>query len=381
MANIAVELLGLQFRNPVIPAAGPNVGTGLQCARAAEGGAGGILCKTVSVRAAQVPRPDMYKVDRLGMVNTELWTELSLEQWLEKEYDLAIEAARRHRIPVLASAGYTPEDLREIGPKLEAKGLDAIEFTIHYLDPARIVETAKALRESVSIPIIAKFSPHSGDIGEWAASIEPYVDGFACINSVGPTLVIDIEQCAPVLGSEFGYGWLSGPPIKPIALRCVFEVAKRVKKPVIGIGGITTGKDVIEFFMAGASLVEICTVVMYKGQSVHAKIAQEVNDWLDAHGIKDIMETQGLYLKKYGKGQRVVTEFEEAPMVNAEKCIGCTLCEPVCFYDAVSAPRKQVAAIFHDPCFQCGLCISVCPVDALSFRPRDQVTLLKQVRG
>lgn len=376
MANIAVELFGLTFKNPIIPGAGPNVGTGEQCRRAAEGGAGGILCKTVSRKAAEVPRPDMYKFDRLGMLNTELWTELPLEQWLDVEYDIALEAGRKHGIPVLASMGYTPEDLRHIGPLVEKKGIQGIEFTIHYLDPKRIVETARALRESVSIPIIAKFSPHSGDIGEWAEAIEPYVDGFACINSVGPTLMIDIEKAEPVMGSQFGYGWLSGPPIKPIALRCVFEVARRVSKPVIGIGGIATGKDVIEFFMAGASLVEICTVVMYKGQKIHEKIANEVSQWLDKHGHGDIREIQGLYVKKYGLGQRVITEFEESPVVDAKKCIGCTLCEPVCFYDAIKAPPKVTAQVFHEPCFQCGLCVSVCPVDALSFTPRDQVTLL-----
>lgn len=377
MANISVDLFGLKFKTPIIPGAGPNVGSGEQCRRAAQGGAGGILCKTVSSKAALVPRPHMYKYDRLGMLNTELWSELPLDQWLDVEYDMALEAGREYNIPVLASIGYTPEELSYVGPLVEKKGVQALEFTIHYLDPKRLVETAKALRESVSIPIIAKFSPHSGDIGELAKAIEPYVDAYTCINSIGPTLLIDIEHGEPVMGSEFGYGWLSGPPIKPIALRCVFEVARRVKKPVIGVGGISTGKDVIEFFMAGASLVEICTVVIYKGQKVFEKIAKEVDLWLDSHGYSDISEIQGLYVKKYGKGQRVVLDFEEAPKVNSEKCSGCTLCEPVCFYDAIKAPLKTTAEVFSGLCFQCGLCISVCPKDAIYFTPRDEVTRIK----
>lgn len=376
MAKIEVDLLGMRFRNPIIPAAGPNVGTGEQLRRAAEGGAGGLLAKTVSVVAAQVPRPDMYKYGATGMLNHELWTELSLEQWLDHEYDVGIAAARRHNIPFIASMGYTPDELREIGPKVEAKGVDAIEFTIHYLDPGKVVETARALKESVSVPIIAKLSPHAGDLGDLAEALEPHVDAFACINSFGPTLAINIDRCEPWLGSTHGYGWLSGSPIKPLAVRCVFEVARRVKKPVIGIGGITTGRDVIEFFMAGASLVEICTIVMYKGQQVHARIAQETEKWLDEHGYSDIREIQGLYVRKYGGGQRVITDFEEAPVVDAQACTKCTLCERVCFYDAISAPPKVTATVFAEPCFQCGLCVSACPVDALSFRPRDQVTRL-----
>lgn len=376
MANVAVELLGLKFRNPVIPAAGPNVGTGDQLRRAAEGGAGGLLAKTVSVKAAEVPRPDMYRYGQTGMLNTELWTELSLEQWLDHEYPIGIKAAREHDLPFIASVGYTPEELREIGPKVEGAGVDALEFTIHYLEPHKIVETARALRDSVSVPIIAKLSPHAGDLGELAAALEPHVDAFSCINSFGPTLAINIESCEPVLGSRFGYGWISGGPIKPLAVRCVFEVARRVQKPVIGIGGITCAADVIEMFMAGASLVEICTIVMYKGQSIYGVMAKGVSDWLDKHGYRDISEIQGLYIKKYGHGQRVVTEFEESPRVIAEKCTCCTLCAKVCFYDAITAPPKMVATVNPDPCFQCGLCASVCPAHALVFQPRDRVTLL-----
>jgi len=234
------------------------------------------------------------------MLNTELWTELTPEEWLDREYAIGLAAAREHGVPFLASIGYTPDDLREIGPKVEAAGVDAIEFSIHYLDPTRLVETARALRESVKVPIIAKLTPHKGDLGELAAMIEPYVDGFACINSYGPTLRIDVDRAEPLLGSSLGYGWLSGAPIRPLAIRSVFEVARRVQKPVVGIGGIVTAKDVIEFFMAGASLVQVCTVILLRGQDYYTKLAKGVSDWLDAHGYEDISQVQGLYLKRLG---------------------------------------------------------------------------------
>ena len=300
MAKIAVDLLGLHFVNPIIPAAGPNVGTGEQLRRTAEGGAGGLLAKTVSLKAAEVPRPDMAKFGLTGMLNHELWTELTLEQWLEHEYDIGLQAARAHGLPFIASMGYTPDDLRHIGPLVAAKGVDAIEFTIHYVDPALVVDIARALRESVSVPIIAKLSPHKGDLGELAAALEPHVDAFACINSYGPALTIDTKRVEPVLGSTHGYGWLSGSPLKPLALRCVTQVARRVSKPVIGIGGIVTAKDVIEFFMAGASLVEVCTIIMYRGQGYYAKLAKGVAEWLDAHGYESIEDVKGLYLKQAG---------------------------------------------------------------------------------
>jgi hypothetical protein len=242
----------------------------------------------------------MAKFGVTGMLNHELWTELSLEQWLDVEYDIGIAAAREHGLPFIASMGYTPDDLRYIGPRVAAKGVDAIEFTIHYVDPALVVDIAKALRETVTVPIIAKLTPHKGDLGELAAALEPYVDAFACINSYGPALTIDPERIEPTLGSTHGYGWLSGSPLKPLALRCVWEVARRVSKPVIGIGGIVTARDVVEFFMAGASLVEVCTVIMYRGQGYYAKLAKSLSDWLDAHGYDDISQVQGLYLQRAG---------------------------------------------------------------------------------
>jgi dihydroorotate dehydrogenase len=304
MADIAVEFLGMRFRNPIIPAAGPNVGSGLQLRRAAEGGAGGLLAKTVSVKAAEVPRPNMVKFGAAGMLNHELWTELPPEQWLEHEYDIGLAAARAHGIPFIASVGYAPDELRHLGPLVEAKGVDALEFTVHYVDPKSVVEIGRALRERVKVPIIAKLSPHKGDLGDLAAALEPYVDGFACINSYGPALTIDPARVEPVLGSKLGYGWLSGSPLKPLALRSVFEVARRVAKPVIGVGGITTAADVIEYFMAGASLVGICTTVLLRGHQVYGKLARGVADWLDQHGHADLAAVQGLYLKRLGLRRR-----------------------------------------------------------------------------
>lgn len=368
MADMSIDFLGLKFRNPVLPAAGPNVRDGEFLRRAAEGGAGGLLAKTVSTVAAPVPRTHMMKFGQQGMLNTELWTELTPEEWLEKEYDIGIAAAREHGIPFLASIGYTAEELVEIGPKVAAKGVDALEVTIHYTGgAARVEEGVKALRKVVDIPIIAKLSPHYGDLGDLAVQLEPYVDAFTCINSFGPTLAIDIETAKPILGSQLGYGWISGEPLKPLALRCVFEVARRVKKPVMGVGGISTGRDLIEHFMAGASAVGICTAVMYEGHGVYAKVAEEASEWLDEHGYDSINDVQGMFLKNIGEGQEVVIETRMQPRVTDDLCIKCTACERVCMFDAITAPPGVVAKVHEENCFQCGLCLTVCPTGALTW--------------
>lgn len=376
-ANMEVELLGLRFRNPVIPAAGPNVRDGAMLEVVADAGAGGLLAKTVSVRAAPVPRPHMAQYGRAGMLNTELWTELTLEQWIEEEYDVGIAAAREHGVPFIASMGYTAGDLRVVAPQVAKKDVDAIEFSIHYVgtDFSDVIDTARTLRELVEVPIIAKLSPHFGDLGDLAEVLAPHVDAFTCINSFGPTLAIDIERAEPVMGSKLGYGWMSGEPIKPIALRCVFEVARRVDKPVIGVGGVCRGEDLIEFFMAGASLVGICTAAIYQGADIYKRVSDEAAAWLDAHDYSSVSDVQGQFLDRYRDGQRVVVEKEEAPQLVEDRCIGCTRCDQVCLYDAIEAPPWESPRITEASCFQCGLCVSACPTDALHFRPRAGVTL------
>ena len=370
MANLSVKVFGKEFRNPVLPAAGPNVGSGRMLVLAAEGGAGGLLTKTISRNAAQVPHPNMARFGKENLLNTELWSELSPDDWFGREYGIALQSAKQHRIPLVSSIGYSSDDLAALGPRLEKMGADVIEFSIHYLDPERLTETAQALRSAVSIPIVAKLSPHSGDLGEIAIQLAPYVDGFTCINSLGPGLSIDINHVQSTLGSQYGYGWLSGPAIKPMALRSVFEVARAVDKPVIGVGGVTSGADVIEYFMAGASLVEVCTAAILKGPAVYGKIAAEADDWLDAHGYSSIEEVKGLYLNKYKSGQKVVTRLEQAARVDASRCKACSQCEKVCQYDAIHAPLKQIAHVETEKCAACGLCISVCPFDAIELSGR-----------
>jgi len=371
--DLSVQILGHTFRNPIIPAAGPNVGSGKMVRRTAEGGAGGLLTKTISSVAAPVPHPNMFRVDKNNLLNTELWSELSPERWFEQEYEIALAAAKEFQLPIIASLGYSAEELAALGPRLEQIGIDILEFSIHYLDPHILKETASALRNAVSIPIFAKLSPHAGDLGEIAQALDPYVDGFTCINSFGPTLAIDIENSASPLGSQYGYGWLSGPAIKPLAVRSVFEVARVTDKPVIGVGGVSSGEDVIEFFMAGASLVGVCTAAILNGADVYGKIAQQASDWLEKHGYESIEEVKGLYLEKYRQGQQVVTTVEQTAWVDESRCKACSLCERVCQFDALHAPKKQIAYVVMENCTACGLCVSVCPFGALELRQREEV--------
>ncbi len=364
MANTRVEVAGLRFKNPILTAAGPGSKDGMTLLSAAAGGAGGLVAKTVSVKPAKVPRPNMSALgsgrvaSRRGLLNAELWSELSVERWLEKEYAIALSSG----LPLIASVGYTPDEVTEIGPKVVDAGVHAIEFSTHYVGGHR--EIAEALREAVDVPIFAKLSPRV-DVSAVATAIEPFVDGFVAINTYGPCLRIDVETGRPTLGSENGYGWLSGAALKPIALRCVADIAKSVEKPVIGVGGVSSGEDAIEFFMAGAHLVQVCTAAILNGDTIYGQIAREVSEWLDKHDYGSVEEVRAMALPHIRDNESLSPPAE----VNTEMCTLCGLCPKSCVYDAITLDREnEVLTIDPKKCAGCGLCVTVCPEHALSLR-------------
>ncbi len=361
MVDLDIEIAGLRFRNPVFTAAGPTSRDGMTLLNAAAGGAGGLVAKTVSVNPAEVPKPNMAALEntrvgsRRGMLNAELWSELPLEQWLEREYAIALSST----LPLIASLGYTPAEVSEIAPKIERAGVHALEFSTHYVGGH--VDIAKAIRESVEIPIFAKLSPKV-DVASVAKEVEPYVDGIVAINSFGPCLRINIETGQPMLGSDNGFGWMSGPAIKPIAMKCVADIAKAVSVPVIAVGGVSSGRDAIEFMMAGASAVEVCTASILEGQTVYGRIAGEMEDWLEQHGHESVEDIKGRALKHLKP-----VELTEEPVVDLEKCTKCGLCPKSCVYAAITVDKnKDLFFIDEEKCQRCGMCISVCPYHALS---------------
>jgi dihydroorotate dehydrogenase/Pyruvate/2-oxoacid:ferredoxin oxidoreductase delta subunit len=369
-------LLGLALPNPVMPSAGPGADSGTAIAAAAAGGAGAVFSRTVTVNPVVHAEPSMARVARDTLIHRQRGSARSFADWVAYEYPPALAAARTHGVPFIASLGYTAEDVRRLGPALAALGVDALELSLHETDRVQAVAAARALRQAVDLPVIAKLTPHPGeDLAELAAELEPYVDAFTCVDSFGPVLSLDVSTGGAALGSPFGIGYQSGASIRPIAQRIVFDVARRVSRPVIACGGITSGSDAIEMLMLGASAVQVCTHALLYGPAVYGKIAREMSDWLDAHGYGSAAEVSGAYLRKYGAGQRVVVAKEESPRLVADKCLKCSLCGQVCAYDAIVAQTRSLPVIDNEACFQCGLCVSVCPADALRFRPRDEVTM------
>jgi ferredoxin len=163
------------------------------------------------------------------------------------------------------------------------------------------------------------------------------------------------------LGSKYGYGYLSGPAIKPIALRCIAEISKAVKIPVIGGGGVMDWKDAIEMFMVGASAIHIHTAAILKGLKVFQEIINGIEEFMKAQGYNRVKDLVGLSLKHLQEEPKY--ELRK-PMFNVELCNGCGICERVCVYEAISMKNRK-PLLSGDRCFGCGLCASICPVRAI----------------
>lgn len=204
------------------------------------------------------------------------------------------EALGSRDFPVIASIyGGSVKEYRDVARYVSAKKPDFIEiniscpnsekhgmiFGVSSQSSHQVVAAVKAV---IDVPLIAKLTPQAPDIAQIARSCEDAgADAICAVNTVGPGMVIDIESQKPVLA--FKKGGMSGPLIKPIAVRCVYDIFEAVDIPIIGLGGVTTGEDAVEMIMAGARLVGIGSAVKYRGIDVFAKVTAEMDAWLDAH--------------------------------------------------------------------------------------------------
>ncbi len=242
--NLETRFDGLVLKNPLMPASGPLSGDLEKLEYLYKQGIGAIVTKTVSSKPAVVPRPCIYG-DRDFVMNSELWSEYPYEMWIEE-----ILPKLPTDVPRIISVGYTKEDMALLIPLLDPFA-DAFEISTHYVgkDLSVIAETVKTIRRGTDKPIYMKVSPHIPDpVGFAKAVREAGATGIAAINSLGPTMNIDIKTRSIVYGNADGFAWTSGPAIKNLALAFVYLIKQAMPDfTVLGVGGVKTADDVIEF--------------------------------------------------------------------------------------------------------------------------------------
>ena len=299
MADLRVNIGALALKNPVMTASG-TFGYGLEFQDFIPlDGLGGIIVKGTTLKPREGNDYPRMAETAAGMLNCVGLQNKGVDYFCNHIYP-QIKDIDTHMI--VNVSGSSPEDYAECAARInELDRIPAIELNISCpnvrdggmafgVTCAGASSVVKAVRERYHKTLIVKLSPNVTDITEIARSVEAEgADSVSLINTL-MGMAIDIEKRKPLLSIKTG--GLSGPAVKPVALRMVWQVAKAVKIPVVGLGGITTAKDAIEFLMAGASAIEIGTA-NFLDPTVTIKVRDGINDWLDQHGCKSASEIVG----------------------------------------------------------------------------------------
>jgi dihydroorotate dehydrogenase (NAD+) catalytic subunit len=296
---LEIELCGIKMRNPTMLAAGILGSTASSLNWAGRSGAGAVVTKSFGLNPNKgYANPTTVEVTG-GVINA-----IGLSNPGVENFKNELEMLNKS-VPAIASIyGANPEEFSEIATRVENL-VDALELNVscpHAMggcgsaigqDPELTGEIVRSVKKSVKIPVFVKLTPNVTDIVEVARYAEDAgADALTMINSLGPGMRIDIETGNPILNNKFG--GLSGPAVKPIAIKCIFEVFDSVKIPLIGVGGIRNYEDVIEFLYAGASCVQIGTSIMYDGMDIFGKILTGLERFMDDKGYGSVNEMVGI---------------------------------------------------------------------------------------
>jgi dihydroorotate dehydrogenase (NAD+) catalytic subunit len=302
--DTSTQLGNLKLRNPLVLASGVMGTSATLLKRVALSGAGAVTAKSCGL-APRLGHPNPVMVDwGNGLLNAIGLTNPGAEE----EVDLLREAKKALvplGVPLFASIfGGTVEEFGQLAAIIADAEPDLIEVNIScpnvrddFGTPfAARPETAAAVTQAVKaevgdIPIAVKLAPNVPDIGRIAqAAVDAGADVITAINTM-PGMVIDADAATPVLSNKTG--GISGPALKPVALRCVAEIAKAVSVPIIGTGGVLTGRDAVEMMMAGATAVGVGSALWYRGPETFSLIVDEMVEFMTDHQIENISDIIG----------------------------------------------------------------------------------------
>lgn len=367
MLSLNTEFLGMKLKNPIIVAAGPWNRDGMALKASIASGAGAVITESVVSDAIFDLRPRIA-CDEKGAQNIRMYSDIQIEGW-EREMSIAKSDGG---IVIASVSAHTPSELAYLASKMEKFGADAIELSVSnpmgeslevvasHADT--IFEMTKEVVSSVKIPVIVKLSQNTTNISKVAKAVKAAGGaGVSAINTVRGILGVDIETAQPTLST---YGGISGEYIRPLGLASVATIAQTVDIPICGIGGIVNVKNVIEYMMMGASVVQMGTAVMLNGCSVIQEVLSQMEFWFYEHGLTSIDQIKGRALKNL----KSFDEMKIEPAISTVRSVpcneNCDKCKASCIYGAISKSEDSVI-VDNERCTGCGLCTFICPVKKL----------------
>ena len=299
MVDLRTEIAGVRLRNPTMLASGFLDETGGSLLRVFRAGAGAVVTKSIGPEPREgYANPTVVQLD-VGLLNA-----VGLPNPGIEEFTHEIKEALAGNALVIGSVyGKDAAEYAKVASRMEEAGVAAIELNLSCphakglgteiaQSEDAVREFTRAVKDAVSVPVFPKLSPNVSDIAAFAVAAEKGgADGIVAINTV-KAMAIAPELRMPVLANRFG--GLSGPAIRPIGVRAVYDIYEKVDVPVIGVGGVDSGHAALEYIMAGARAVQIGTAIVGQGLAVFERVTKEIGSLLEDIGFRSVVEAVGV---------------------------------------------------------------------------------------
>lgn len=302
LVKLNVKISKIEMKNPTMLASGILGETAGSIKRIARAGAGAVVTKSIGREPREgYPNPTCVEVE-CGMLNS-----MGLPNPGIVEFGKEIRELERIDIPVIGSIfGKNEEEFAILAERMEDYGVDGVELNLSCphakgyglelgMSPDVVENIVREVKGRVSLPVFAKLSANSGNIVDIGKAAEDGgADGVVATNSLR-AMKIDIHIKKPILYNKFG-GY-SGRGIKPVGVRCVYELSSELDIPVIGVGGVEDWKDAVEYILAGAYAVQIGSAIYRRGFSIFRNICYGIKRWMEENGFENIEDFRGLALR------------------------------------------------------------------------------------
>ena len=311
MVNLRVDVGKLSLKNPVVIASGMPSAKVLKSAM--DSGAAAVTTKTITPRPrAGHPTPTVVRVT-CGYINAVGLKNPGIEGFKRELEELVDYAVRREALVIGSVAGDTVDDYVRLSAAMEEGGAHAVELNVSCptveevfrtgIDVKYLVSVVRSVRSILKVPLIVKISPVVLDVVYVVSKIwDAGADAVSAVNTVAPATAIDIETGRVILGNPEGFGGLSGPALKPIAVAKVLQIARSLDIPIIGTGGVMNWRDAVEMIMAGADAVGLLTAIFYYKETQFIRdLLDGIRGYMARKGYSKVGEFKGLAVRSLGR--------------------------------------------------------------------------------
>lgn len=366
---LKTNIMGIEIKNPLVLGSGPWCRGEENLRRALTCGAGAIVTETITGDSYPdvSPRYD-YNFRNGGIENIRLYSSLDLETWIHDLKTIEKNGRYGSDTKLIASVmGTSPSELTYIAKKVEKTGVDGIELglacpmgegpAVIAGDAEKVYRYVSEVVNAISIPVSVKLSANSWNLPEVVkACSKAGAAGISAIDTIRGILSIDLETGKPGLPT---YGGYSGAPVRPIGLSTVAGIAQASSLPILGLGGIESAENVLEYIMAGACAGGLASTVLLRGYDVVDEILAGLDSWFESHNVENIDQIKGKALTGLKAFEEIKAEEKISSISEPCTKTDCDICSRGCLDGAVTNDGKVV--IDEDKCTGCGICTRICP--------------------